>query len=163
MKTSTPIASEPSSQKKIYLVILILALIGVFNAAYLSYHAYGFWFGANADALRMLPCDISATFSCSDILSNPRSLVFGIPFPMVALIVYPILSIIALIGWMTRTTCPAKILTGLSAGGICFNSYVIYQESIVGVWCPLCAMCTVIIVTIFVLSIMIWKKKERLS
>ena len=87
-----------------YLIILVLALIGVSGAAYLSWHAYDFWFGANADALRMLPCDISATFSCSDILSNPRSLVFGIPFPMIALVVYPILTLIALIGWFTQNT-----------------------------------------------------------
>lgn len=116
---------------KKYLIILVLALIGVFNAAYLSWHAYDFWFGANADALRMLPCDISATFSCSDILSNPRSLVFGIPFPMIALIVYPILTLLTLIGWFTRETWPAKVLTALALGGICFNSYVIYQEYIV--------------------------------
>ena len=89
---------------KKYLIILVLALIGVLNAAYLSYHAYDFWFGANADALRMLPCDISATFSCSDILSNPRSLIFGIPFPMIALVVYPILSLLALTGWLTQKT-----------------------------------------------------------
>jgi uncharacterized membrane protein len=143
-----------------YLIIFILALIGVFNAAYLSWHAYDFWFGANADALRMLPCDISATFSCSDILSNPRSLIFGIPFPMIALVVYPILSAIALWGWFSQKVLPAKILTGLALGGMCFNSYVIYQEFIVGVFCPLCAMCSVIIVTIFILSICIWKKPK---
>lgn len=143
-----------------YLIILVLALIGVFNAAYLSYHAYDFWFGANADALRMLPCDISATFSCSDILSNPRSLVFGIPFPMIALLVYPILTGLALWGWFSKALLPAKVLTALAGGGILFNSYVIYQESVVGVFCPLCAMCSVIIVMIFILSICIWKKPK---
>jgi uncharacterized membrane protein len=52
---------------------------------------------------------------------------------------------------------PAKILTGMALGGMMFNSYVIYQEFVVWVFCPLCAMCTVIIVTIFILSICIWK------
>jgi uncharacterized membrane protein len=92
METSIPTVPEISpSQRTLYLIILILALIGVANAAYLSYHAYGYWFGANADALRMLPCDINSVFSCSDILSNPMSLIFGIPFPMIALVVYPLL------------------------------------------------------------------------
>ena len=159
MEPSTPTLPETSSSRKIYLIILILALIGVANAAYLSIPAYEYWFWADKLALQMMPCDLSDTLSCSGILQNPRSLIFGIPFPMIALVVYPILSVIALMGWLRRRTLEAKILTGLSAGGICFNSYVIYQESIVGVFCPLCAMCSVIIVTIFVLSIMIWKQK----
>ncbi|MBP9779428.1 vitamin K epoxide reductase family protein [Candidatus Gracilibacteria bacterium] len=146
---------------KKYLIIAVLAAIGVFNAAYLSYHAYGFWFGANADALRFLPCDISSVFSCSDILKNPRALIFGLPFPMIALIVYPILLIISLIGWFSKKTCPAKVLTGLALGGMCFNSYVIYQEFIVGIFCPLCAMCTAIIVIIFFISISIWKGENK--
>ncbi len=140
-----------------FLIILILALIGVANAAYLSYHAYDFWFGGNAEALRNLPCDISSMFSCSDILKNPRALVFGIPFPMIALVVYPLLALLALSGYMRKSATEAKILTGLSLGGMCFNGYVISQEFVVWVFCPLCAMCTVIIITIFILSISIWK------
>lgn len=141
-----------------YLIIFVLALIGVANAAYLSYHAYDFWFGANAEALRNLPCDLSSMFSCSDILRNPRALVFGIPFPMIALIVYPILTLLAISGYLRQSLTEAKILTGLALGGMCFNSYVIYQEFVVGIFCPLCAICSVIIVTIFILSLRIWKK-----
>ena len=76
---------------------------------------------------------------------------------MVAAVVYPILFLIALWGWFSKSMLPAKILTGLALGGMMFNSYVIYQEYIVSVFCPLCAMCTVIIITIFILSICIWK------
>lgn len=145
-----------------YLIILILALVGVFNAAYLSIPAYDYWNGANSFALQAMPCDISETLSCSGILQNPRAIIFSIgdfkvAFPMIALVVYPILVLLALIGWFTKKLCPAKALTAMAAGGICFNSYVIYQEFVVGVFCPLCAMCTVIIITIFILSIMIWK------
>lgn len=143
---------------KKYLLIAVLAAIGIFNAFYLSYHAYGFWFGDNAEALRMLPCDISATFSCSDILKNPRALVFGLPFPMIAAIVYPILLMLALIGYFTKSTTPAKILTVVAFLGMCFNGYVISQEFIVGVFCPLCAVCTGLIIAIFITSIFIWKK-----
>lgn len=76
---------------KKYIIILVLALIAFANAAYLSYESYQFWFSANADALRNMPCDLTAHLSCSGILSNPRALIFGIPFPMIALIVYPII------------------------------------------------------------------------
>jgi uncharacterized membrane protein len=145
-----------------YLIIAVLAAIGIFNAFYLSIPAYQYWNGANSQALQMMPCDLSESLSCSGILQNPRAIIFSIgdfkvAFPMIAAVVYPILFLIALWGWFSRTTCPAKILTAMSAGGILFNSYVISQEFIVGVFCPLCAMCTAIIVTICILSICIWK------
>lgn len=148
-----------------YLIIAALALIGVFNAVYLSIPAYEYWNGANKDVLQSMPCDISQSLSCSGILQNPRAIIFSlgefkVAFPMIALVVYPILFIIALIGWFTKKSCPAKILAGLSAGGMLFNSYVIYQEFVVGIFCPLCAMCTVIIIAIFILSLSIikWEK-----
>lgn len=151
-----------------YLIILVLALIGVFNAAYLSIPAYDYWNGANSFALQAMPCDISETLSCSGILQNPRAIIFSIgefkvAFPMIALVVYPILVLLALIGWFTKKLYPAKALTAMATGGICFNSYVIYQEFVVGVFCPLCAMCTVIIIAIFILSIMIWKNEPKIS
>lgn len=149
-----------------YLIIAGLALIGIFNAIYLSIPAYEYWNGADRFALQMMPCDLSDTLSCSGILKNPRAIIFSIgefkvAFPMVATIVYPILLILALLGWFTRSHTPAKILSWMALGGIFFNSYVIYQEIIVGVFCPLCAMCSVIIVAIFILSICIWHKKKN--
>jgi uncharacterized membrane protein len=147
---------------KKYLIIAVLAAIGIFNAIYLSIPAYEYWNGADASALQMMPCDISDKLSCSGILQNPRAIIFSlgefhVAFPMIATIVYPVLFLIALWGWLSKSTLPAKVLTVMAAGGMLFNSYVIYQEFIVGVFCPLCAMCTIIIVAIFVLSIMIWK------
>ncbi len=153
---------------RIYLIILVLALVGVFNAAYLSIPAYNYWNGDSSFVLQSMPCDFSNTFSCTDILKNPRAIIFSIgdfkvAFPMIALVVYPILALLALIGWFVKKTCPAKVLTAMAAGGICFNGYVIYQEYIVGIFCLLCAMCTVIIIIIFILSIMIWKNKPKIS
>ena len=147
---------------KKYLIIAVLAAIGIFNAIYLSIPAYKFWNGADSTALQMMPCDVSEKLSCSGILQNIRAIIFSVgdfkvAFPMVAAVVYPILFLIALWGWFSKSMLPAKILTGLALGGMMFNSYVIYQEYIVSVFCPLCAMCTVIIITIFILSICIWK------
>ncbi|MDD2693698.1 MAG: vitamin K epoxide reductase family protein [Candidatus Gracilibacteria bacterium] len=148
-----------------YIIIAVLAAIGIFNAIELSIPAYQYWNGANASVLQSLPCDINSTLSCSGILQNPRAIIFAIgdfkvAFPMIALVVYPILFIIALVGWFTKKTCPAKTLTILAAGGILFNSYVIYQEFVVGVFCPLCALCTAIIIAIFFLALCIWKGEK---
>lgn len=120
-----------------YLIIAVLAIIGIFNAWYLTYETLQiFATQASGGLLGVLPCDISDSLSCSGILSNPRAIIFSIgdfkvAFPMIAALVYPILLIIALIGWFTKKTCPAKILTGLAIGGTCFNGYVISQEIIV--------------------------------
>lgn len=147
-----------------YLIIAVLAAIGIFNAIYLSIPAYDYWNGANSAALQMMPCDISDKLSCSGILQNPRAIIFSVgdfkvAFPMIAAIVYPILFLIALWGWFSKSLVPARVLTAMAAGGILFNSYVISQEFIVWVFCPLCAMCTVIIITICILSVCIWKQK----
>lgn len=79
---------------------------------------------------------------------------------MIAAVVYPVLLLIALWGSFSHTTGPAKLLTILSAGGMLFNAYVISQEIIVGIFCPLCAVCTVIIISIFFLSLSIWRGKN---
>ena len=149
-----------------YLIIAVLAAIGVFNAVYLSIPAYEFWNGANSAALQMMPCDISETLSCSGILQNPRAIIFSVgdfqvAFPMIAMLVYPILFLVALWGWFSKTLLPAKVLTAMSVGGILFNSYVIYQEFVVWVFCPLCAMCTVIIIAIAGLSASMWMWKSK--
>jgi uncharacterized membrane protein len=144
-------------QKK-YLIILILCIIAIINAGYLSYHAYAFWFAENAEALRNLPCDLSSIFSCSDILRNPRALIFGIPFPMIALVVYPVLFVLALSGYLRKSLTEAKIITVMALMGMCFNGYVISQEVIVGIFCPLCLMCTIIIVSIAAIGGTLWKK-----
>lgn len=144
-----------------YLIIAILAAIGIFNAWYLTYETLQI-FAAQASGgfLGALPCDINSSLSCSGILSNPRAIIFTIgdfrvAFPMIAAVVYPILLIVVLWGWFSKNILAAKTLAVLAAGGILFNGYVISQEIIVGVFCPLCAMCTVIIITIFILSLWI--------
>ncbi len=149
-----------------YLIILSLTLIGFGSALYLSIHAYQYWNGADATALQNMPCDLSSTFSCSGILENPRAIIFSIgefqvAFPMIALVVYPILFQLALVGYITRKIIFAKIITVMAIGGIAFNGYVISQEIIVWVFCPLCAMCTVIIITIAILGGLIWREWSK--
>jgi hypothetical protein len=60
---------------KKYLIIAVLAAIGIFNAFYLSIPAYEYWNGANSAALQSMPCDISNKLSCSGILQNPRAII----------------------------------------------------------------------------------------
>lgn len=104
-------------------------------------------------------CDISSTMSCSLVLQSPYSKVFGVPFPYIALFVYPIILIIALFGAKRGTVSNAKFLSVISLMGMLFNFFVMYREIVyVKAFCPLCFVCTLIIISIFILSIFIIKK-----
>jgi uncharacterized membrane protein len=75
---------------------------------------------------------------------------------MVALVVYPIIFILALIGaGSSNTKKYYTILSRLSAAGLLFNSYFIRQEAfVIKAFCPLCLLCTGIIITILILSLL---------
>lgn len=143
--------------KKKYIVIVILSVIALFNATYLSQKAYYQQFDHMMSGNSV--CDISSTMSCSLVLQSPYSKVFGVPFPYIALFVYPIILIIALMGAKRGTTSNAKFLSVISLMGMLFNFFVMYCEIVyVKAFCPLCSVCTLIIITIFILSVSILKK-----
>jgi len=60
-------------------------------------------------------CDINATYSCSDVLTHPAALVFGYPFPAVAMLVYPIIFVIAVLGYKKLISRHRTALALLSA------------------------------------------------
>ena len=146
---------------KKYLFIAILAAIAIVNAAYLSWEAYQIVY-LNADTVRLFSiCDINSTFSCTSALDSAYSRPFGIPFPFIALVVYPVLLLLALIGYMTRSYGYAKALAILSFMGMCFNGYIIYMETFyIHAFCPLCLFCSAIIITIFITSLFILSEKK---
>lgn len=137
---------------KKYAIIIGLALVAIVNASYLSYKSYIYHF-VNTKNLTTI-CDFSRFSSCTDVLRNPLSLVFGIPFPWIALVVYPILLGLAVYGYKKASIVPAKIIMVLSAMGMSFNSFIIYREiRYIHAYCILCLICTAIIITIFALSV----------
>lgn len=125
-------------------IIIILAIIAILNAAYLTSVAYG---GSSF-------CDINATLSCGSVFSFSWSWIAGIPFPVAALIVYPVLGFLA---WKWRKYDKnsirwwkyVRIISGL---GMLFNLYFLYHEVVTGVYCPFCLICLAIIITILVMS-----------
>lgn len=138
------------------IVIILLSIIATINAAYLTGKAYGM-LGSGSSF-----CDINNRWSCANVVNHPAAYIAGIPFPAIALVVYPIIILIAIMwlyckDWGKKNY---KILTLLSAGWILFNSYIIYQETfVINAFCPLCLMCTAIIISIFIISLTGWRKK----
>jgi uncharacterized membrane protein len=137
---------------KKYAIIATLALVAIVNAAYLSYKVYMFQF---VDPYKLTTiCDFSTFSSCTSVLRHPLSLVFGVPFPWIALAVYPILLILAWYGYKKASLAPAKIIVVLSGLGMAFNGFIIYREiRYIHAYCILCLLCTAIIITIFTLSL----------
>ena len=132
-------------QKKL-LIIIVLCIIAIFNAAYLTNLAYSELSGPSF-------CDINSTLSCNNVLVHPAAQIFGIPFPVIALIVYPILLLIAILGYTKTITSHWIQLRRLSLWWMLFNSYIIMQEAfVIKAFCPLCLLCTVIIIIIHTLT-----------
>lgn len=139
-----------------------MSVVAFINAAYLSYKAYLFRV-VDPQGLSSF-CDVSSTFSCTEVLRHPLSQVFGISFPWVALAVYPVLFVLAYLGYRAGNNGIkyAKILMVLSLMGTLFNGFFIYREAMyIHSFCILCLMCTAIIVTILVISTMMVRKTKH--
>jgi uncharacterized membrane protein len=94
--------------KNKYILILVLALIALGNAAYLSYTAYQLLHPV-AGVVVSSACDISKTLSCSNVIVHPDTMIAGIPFPYLALVVYPIITLLAIWGlFRTQKVCKSE-------------------------------------------------------
>lgn len=74
---------------KKYLTIILLSLLAFVNAGYLTYQAYTQTAGTTSF------CDINDKFSCTNVFAAPQAWIGPVAFPVVALIVYPVLALIA--------------------------------------------------------------------
>ncbi len=145
--------------KKKYLFIIVVSIIALVNAGYLSQKAY--YYKTLADYNGSSFCDLSGSVSCSSVLQSPYSLVFGIPFPWIALAVYPVLLILAYLGLRRQSVGFAKVLAVLSGMGMLFNFFIMYREIVfIKAFCILCFFCTLIIISIFATSLSIIKKNK---
>ena len=133
--------------KKLY-AILALAIISFWNALYLTIQALKLkaW-----DSWKFL-CDINDQLSCSSLFSFDFAWFGSIPFPAIAMVVYPIIAIIAILALKKKCKKAFQVLLGLAIWWMMFNSYIIYNEFIVWVFCPACLACSVAITTIAILS-----------
>lgn len=145
------------TKKTKLIIIIVISILAFFNAFYLSYdwiysveQASSLYFQTPWSAVSGGSfCDINETLSCSAVLSHPLSQIYGIPFPIIALFVYPIIFLVALLGYLNKIAKPFKILLAMWIGWIMFNWYFIYQETF-NIWafCPLCLLCSAIIIAI---------------
>jgi len=113
---------------KKYSIIITLTIIAIVNAAYLSYKSYVYHF-VDSDKLSTV-CDFSRWSSCTDVLRNPLSLTFGIPFPWIALLIYPVLLGLAWYGHKRDTLAPRESLLFCPDSG-CVSTASLFIERFV--------------------------------
>lgn len=135
------------------LAICIISILAFLNAIYLTTENYKIEQATNKWSISSF-CDLNNTFSCTNVLSSPYSKVFWLPFPAIAMLVYPIIFAIAFLWMQGIIRKPFHILTVLWIWWTMFNSYFISQEFLyIWSYCPLCLLCTVMIVSIAIISI----------
>lgn len=135
--------------KSAYSFVISICSVALANAAYLTHKAVDIKNGGGFDSF----CDINSNISCTNVLAHPLAQVFGIPFPMIALFVYPVLLALAVVGRSKNDAFFFKPLAVLAAMGTAFNGFIIYREAFfIKSFCILCLFCTLIIVTVLAVS-----------
>jgi uncharacterized membrane protein len=70
--------------------------------------------------------------------------------------------ILAYLGYTKKDVVYAKIIQALSFMGMCFNFFIIYREMFfIYSYCILCLICTLIIISIFIISTFEIRNKNK--
>ncbi len=136
----------------ILLVIAGLALAGALVSSVSLYHHYG----TSATSY----CDIGENFNCDIVNRSTYSTVAGVPVALIGVAGY--LAVLALASvFRDRDETPATLAIG-SLGGLGFALYLTYIEGFVlSAWCILCLSSLVLILSITVLSSLLWVHSVR--
>ncbi len=131
---------------KYYDWIKILAVVGIGLALFLLWERYF--------TPSFQPCNINATVNCDAVISGSLADTLGIPTPLIGLTGYVIILFAAL-------KKNSKLILGMSSFGLAFCLYLLYMEVVVlKVLCPVCLACQADMLTVFILGILLNKKKQ---
>ena len=150
-----PVAEEEVHSPPISRMALVaVALVGVFVAAYLTLHRFGY--------IGTLQCSVVG--GCETVQASayaffpPRTMVqWGVSVALIGLIGYLTIFTIGLIGLQPRyirSPLIARSLVVLSGGALVFSLWLTYVEAaILRAWCQWCVVSAVLIAVIFFLSL----------
>lgn len=126
--------------------IALLALVGVLISAYMTAYKFG-----------LLGSIVCGTGGCETVQNSPWSLFLGVPVPIIGLIGYGLLFIVALLGLQARFEDDRRIaLLLVSAGvtGAAFSAYLTYLEaSVINAWCRWCIVSAILAGLILVFAL----------
>lgn len=152
--------ADPSSEEEdapppiSRMIIVVLALVGIFVAGYLTLHRFGF--------IGTLQCSLAG--GCETVQSSayaffpPRTVVdWGISVALMGLIGYIVLFAIGILGIQpgrTDSVMVGRALFFLSGGALIFSLWLTYVEArVLHAWCQWCVISAMLITLIFLFSI----------
>lgn len=146
MSDVRPAMAGPAAPSAMRMAIAVLALIGIFDAAYLSMY--------KLEIIGGLTCTVG---SCQQVQNSPQSALFGIPVSVLGLGAYIVLFALALIGVQPRWADDRRIAVAIavvSGIGMVFSAYLTYVEArVIYMWCMYCVISAILITLIFLLSL----------
>ena len=133
-----------TTTQKIFRWVQFLSAFGIVLALYLLWER----FSATPTPL----CTVNSVVNCNAIISGAVSTVLGIPTPMYGLTGYIVILLAATFGWK-------KLVLGMTTGGLAFCLWIAYRELFdLHVICPVCLLCQLDMITVFILGIILQKK-----
>lgn len=146
------VSATPSFDRRIQLLIAVLAATGAVVSSVSLYHHYG----TSATAY----CDIGENFNCDIVNRSTYSTLLGVPVALIGVAGY--LTVLALSTLYRGRADTAAILAMGSLGGLGFALYLTYIEGyVLTTWCILCLTSLVVILSIAVLSSLLWMRRIR--
>ena len=136
------------------MLLVLVALVGIFVAGYLTLHRFGF--------IGTLECSLLG--GCETVQASayaffpPRTMVpWGISVALIGLVGYVVLFVLGLAGLQPRfvaSSALARWLAVLSGLGFAFSLWLTYVEAeILNAWCQWCIVSAILIGLIFLLSL----------
>lgn len=139
-------AAEPAAPPATRMAIAILALLGIFDAAYLSMY--------KLELIGGITCTVG---DCQQVQNSPQSMLFGVPVSVLGLGAYVVLFALALLGVQPRWAADRRIalaIAAVSGVGMLFSAYLTYVEArVIYMWCMYCVISAILITLIFLLSL----------
>ncbi|HET7099115.1 MAG TPA: vitamin K epoxide reductase family protein [Patescibacteria group bacterium] len=130
---------------KIYFWVKLLASIGISLALFLLWERYY--------QPSFKPCNINATINCDAVINGPVADTLGIPTPLIGLIGYIVI-------FFAAAFKKSKLVLGMAAFGLAFCLYIAFIELVIlRVICPVCVLCQLDMITVFILGIILNKKQ----
>jgi uncharacterized membrane protein len=131
----------------LFCLIKVLAIVGIMLAIYLLWQQMAH--------PSFSPCSINNRINCDAIISGAVSKTLGIPTPLYGLIGYVVIFFAAVFR-------KKKLLLAMATFGLVFCLYIAFRELFqLRVVCPICIGCQFIMILVFYLSIIVYKKKNR--
>lgn len=131
---------------KIYKIIKILSVIGILLAVYLLWQQFA--------RPAFQPCSINDWINCDAVIKGPVAKTFGIPTPLYGLVGYIVI-------FFAAQFKKPKLLLSMAAFGLLFCLSIAYIELFqLKVICPICIACQIIMISIFILAVKIFKSDK---